>query len=228
MKLTNTLACVLVSHADRLLLKPFIESWNKLDSGMKLVALVDIDSEPFDTEGLTTYPLVWDKDRDKPLANGVAMSLLNAAEEENAEAVIKLDVDCIHNKMDWLTPYVDDYEVVGFTHTLNDAYFFGAAYYMTLESLTRVTKFLLKQDVWDRPEDLGMAKAVQQLDISCHRSAMGKLFCGCSANVEFETYAYLNYSINHAGQFGKDTLGRARVLFLMNRINKLKREREEQ
>ena len=128
--------------------------------------------------------------------------------------------------MDWLTPYVDDYEVVGFTHTLNDAYFFGAAYYMTLNALTRVTKFLLRQDKWDRPEDLGMARAVKRLGIPCYRSKMGKLFCGTSANVEFETYAFLNYGINHAGQFGKDTLGRARVLFLMNRINKLKRLKE--
>jgi len=214
----NTIGCVLCSHQDRHLLPPFIAAWEALGTSIPLVLLKDQDSADFDTRGLTTYPLLWEKDKALPLASGVAASLLHAANSESAVSVIKMDVDCIHQHLDWLASN-NEREVVGFAHLTDDKYFCGAAYYITVPALTKVSEFLADKSGWLRPEDKGMAKAAIELGLDVITLPMRGTICGASAGVEYIESIFSEYAVVHCGEFSKTTAGRARVAFKMKRLN---------
>lgn len=214
----NLIGCVLCSYNDRHLLGPFIAAWEAMETGIRLVLLKDNDSEDFDTHGLAEYPLLWEKDRDISLAPGVAASLNYAAVREKATAVVKLDVDCIHQNIDWIKQNACR-DVIGFTHLTDDRYFFGAAYYITTKVLGDITYLLADRSDWLRPEDMGMAKAARELNVNMITLPIAGVVCGTSDKVEYKPSLFSTHSIIHCGEFTKSRQGRARVAYMMKRLN---------
>lgn len=212
------IGCVLCNSRDKDLLLPFISAWESLDSGIELVLLVDQDSKPFNTHGLTSYPLLWEKNRRIALSPGVSASLHHAAVAEEADAIIKLDVDCIHRDLSWVTDNLTK-DVVGFQHLCDPECFFGAAYYMTTKILGSVMEFLSDKPHWGRAEDIGISKSVRDLGADTLILPIDGVVCGTSDAVEYKPHLFDNYSVIHCGEFTKSRQGRARVAYMMKRLN---------
>lgn len=194
------LACVLSYGKDQHLIPEFLRSWDQ-SSVDKTVVLSDGKDPVTLDHGLDQFPFVWKTGVKSHLIVDV---LLRQALAHQAEAVLKLDCDVIHNKFEWFQEEADS---IGFSHHKFPESFYGCAYKVKTSALITIHDSYEETPPIIVPEDICISRRIAELGLDLKVLERGRRLVGADNRI-FENpeifYKTPKYEVDmvHCGEFG--------------------------
>lgn len=134
------------------MVKLFVDAWHECHPDIEIVLMNDINDPVSDSFGLREFPSFWSCSN--PQGNNVICSLMGVVKSTRCDAVIKLDVDCVHRRINgknWLDDYdlsmpamghqlAYNYDVLPANHRkdMREMCFYGAGYVLRADAVSAI------------------------------------------------------------------------------------------
>lgn len=144
---------------DEAFLPHFLRAWRRAHD-TDVVLLNDTRDPIIETCGLDCYPSSWSSSINQ--AQNVLESLGGVISDRGLDAVIKLDIDCIHRRIcgkSWLDNYTLDMAMYGHQHDRFSECVYGAAYVIRADVVHRLA---LTGGACSRFEDVAISRSVSK------------------------------------------------------------------
>jgi len=193
----------------------FLRSWDQ--SAVTTTIVLSDRKNPVELEhGLPQHSFMWKRGDISP---NIIKALRQAAEVYEADVVLKLDCDAVHNTFDWMREGGD---LIGFKHAEVEDSIYGCFYAVTTDTLKNVEASYQEKPPRISREDIMLSLRAKELGLDVKLLPLEGNFVGADDRIFTRPEVFDGTVAIHCGEFGHSPKGRDKAREAMKSFNDYK------